>query len=189
MIFVVVKLIFPSSAGWRPVGSSGQCQAGAGIGRPGPRCPVRCPIPGQVPTVSAAPIGPDAGSLAADWLAPVSSPHAITHLDPHFGLMALYPRLFLQRRTSFNLTRGSQALACAYEIWRFRLHLCITTSTCIQHKLKMYPVTLSPAKTGKMYPDSNPNLEGLLCHQPKVVKFSPSQLHHNDFEATLILSI
>ena len=120
------------------VSSSGQCQAGAGIGRPGPRCPVRCPIPGQVPTVSAALIGPDAGSLAADWLAPVSSPHAITHLDPHFGLMALYPRLFLQRRTSFNVTRGSQALACAYEILRFRLHLRTTTSTCIQqHKLRM----------------------------------------------------
>ena len=105
----------------------GSVGAGAGIGRAGARCPVCCPSPAKCPpSPPSPPIGPDAGSLAADWLAPVSSPHAITHLDPHFGLLALYPRLVLQRRTSFHFTKGSQALVGLTESGDFG---CICTST------------------------------------------------------------
>ena len=138
IIFVVVKLIFPW-AGWRPVGSSGQCWGRCGYWPGQDQVPSLLPITGQVPTVSAPPIGPDAGSLAADWLAPVSSPHAITHLDPHFGLLALYPRLVLQRRTSFNFTKGSQALVGLTKSGDFGC-ICTSTSTCIhQHKIENVP--------------------------------------------------
>ena len=139
IISVVVKLLFPW-AGWRPGGSTGLCEGRCGYWRGRDRCPVRCPSPAKCPpSPPSPPIGPDAGSLAADWLAPVSSPHAITHLDPHFGLLALYPRLVLQRRTSFHFTKGSQALVGLTKSGDFGC-ICKATSTCFhQHRIENVP--------------------------------------------------
>ena len=51
IISVVVKLIFPW-AGWRPVGSTGQCWGRCGYWPGQDQVPSLLPITGQVPTVS-----------------------------------------------------------------------------------------------------------------------------------------